>query len=304
MTGLLVGSSMVTFLSPLQDHVRRMLHMADRSWGAAVVSLVQLTVTATVMLCLVRLGAQPGIIVFSGLAVANLISLTVGVCLARPGRRPPIDDQISAAHLARKGKWFVLMGILPTASGLAAAHLVVQLAGAEALGFSEAARVVAQPLIVLATGLTAVTGPRSMESARAMRLDLARRIERPFVAVVAVATCVYLLAFGTAAPWNPIAAVVGSGYEIPGLVALTVVSNSIGVLSWPYRVELMAGAQEVTLTKFEGLSGVLVVLVAALTGALLKSYAKPFGLFVYVCGAWIFLRSARHKIYSPGPSIT
>jgi hypothetical protein len=80
--------------SPLQDHIRRLLHQAGWSFGAALVSLLQLAVVLTCVVAFHTAGLTALYIPPLALGTANLLSLAAGVVLARrragPGPAAPI----------------------------------------------------------------------------------------------------------------------------------------------------------------------------------------------------------------------
>ncbi len=73
------------------------------------------------------------------------------------------------------------MAMIPFGTSFVGVLLIVELAGPEAMGFAEAARVAAQPILVLATGLSAVLGPRGMEAAIRRTRPQAQKVLRLFL---------------------------------------------------------------------------------------------------------------------------
>src|SRR5215210_6370062 len=109
-------------------------------------------------------GADVWWIPFGALAFANVLSLTFGLVAA--GRMTkPVQSPVSFRSVMRSGRWLLLVGLLPTGSAFLAAVLVSRFSSTETLGYAEAARVLGQPILVLALGISASLGPRSMEAA-------------------------------------------------------------------------------------------------------------------------------------------
>ena len=73
--GLAVSMAAAAMLSPLQDHVRRMLHQAAQSWWAALVSLVQFAVAVGGVISLLAADVGTLVVPFTALTAANAIYL-------------------------------------------------------------------------------------------------------------------------------------------------------------------------------------------------------------------------------------
>src|SRR5262249_30800921 len=89
-----VGGMGVVILSPIQDHVRRILHQAFRSPPAMEVSSVQLLVAVAAVAAMDVAHLDPLFIPLAALALANGVSLCVGLLFAWLDRgdgtsRPP-----------------------------------------------------------------------------------------------------------------------------------------------------------------------------------------------------------------------
>ncbi|MDJ0954380.1 MAG: hypothetical protein QNJ81_11945, partial [Acidimicrobiia bacterium] len=162
--GLSITAAITTVLSPLQDHMRRLLHIAEMSWQAAAVSGVQFVGVVVSLGVMLAVDAPVAVMPFGSLAIANALSLTTGLILGDVRHQKPLDTPLRFGTLAREGRWLLTQSIVPNVAHFAVAAIIAALAGAEALGYAEAARVVAQPVLVLATGLTAVLAPRAMEA--------------------------------------------------------------------------------------------------------------------------------------------
>ncbi|MBW3660100.1 MAG: hypothetical protein KY397_00510 [Gemmatimonadetes bacterium] len=285
-------------LSPVQDHVRRMLHSGGLSWGAAAVSAVQLVVAAAALGFLHASGIPAIWIPFGALAVANLCSLALGVAWARRGASPLPAGEASYRFmdLARSGSWLLGGGVLNPASGFVAAAIVSRLASAAALGYAEAARVVAQPIWVLAVGLSSVMGPQSMEAAGAGRRARARDARRAFLWPILGVGALTLAWLGPDWTLNPLAWLLPSAYAVEGLVAASIVAQTLAATIFPYRSELLGARKESTFTRIEILGAVARLAVSA-TASFVRAFAIPLGILAVWAVRWIGVRRALRPVY-------
>jgi O-antigen/teichoic acid export membrane protein len=260
-------------LMSAQAHIRRTLHIAHHSWRAATISIVQLVVTGTAVATLVLLGVSDALIPFGALGTAAVVSFVTGYALAASLRQTG-GESLHWTELTKSGRWLLVTGIAPNVANFAIAAIVGSLAGLEALGYAEAARLVAQPLIVLAVGLNASLGPRSMEAASQRDRPKARRVSRLFVGVIAAAALGYLVIAGGPWPWNPLMVLIPQAYVIPGLVAVTVIASTMAGAVMPNQRELYGGRYEKRLALVDVVAasaGVLTSITASVTGA----FARP-----------------------------
>jgi hypothetical protein len=142
---------------------------------------------------------------------------------------------------------------------LAAAAIITILSGPALVGYAEAARIVAQPIAVLASGLSAVLGPPAMEAAAVRDAQRARRPRLMFTVLLFAAAGAYLLFVGIPWAFNPMQVLVPAAYTIDGLAAFTIVVA--GTFAWEVlpTLELNVAQREVHV-------------------ALLALIATPFGL--------------------------
>ena len=293
---LAVTTAVCTFLSPVQDHVRRMLHFAGRSWRAAAVSVVQLMVCVVGLLLAPRLSIPGAWVPFGVLALANAVSLSAGLLFSAEGRAHPALDRPSLRGMLRSGTWFVVLRLLPGVANFVSGALVSRLAGAAALGYVEAARVAGQPLLVLATGLSGVLGPRLMESGTDRRLDRARSLSRLFQLLVLACGVPYIAWIGV--PWilNPMPKILPNAYVVWGLLPLMAIAQLVEGLLPAYRAQLMGADRGKTLVSLEGPACALQCLVAATAGAT-GAFAKPLGMLAQSTLGFGLLRWARDRLY-------
>lgn len=297
---LVITSGVTAVISPIQDHIRKLFHIADHSWLAAVVSTVQATVAVVSVVAMVVADIPAPWIPFGALAIANAVSLTVAWILAlrvdATGGRPRLHFR----ELASSGRWILLQSLAPSIAGFIVAAVIVRLAGPEALGYAEAARIVAQPVIVLATGLTAVLAPRIMEASMLVNLAAAKRLQRIYLALVLLAGAGYLVVAGTSWGLNPMRYLVPAAYVIPGLVAFTVVTNMFTAAEFLQINELLGARLEKSLMIISFVASPILVAVsfsAAVTG----SFARALGELIE---AWVRLGAQGwrlHRHYAEDP---
>ena len=291
----------LAFLSPIQDHLRAMLHSGDASWIAVAVSATQLVTVAIALVALSWLEVPAPWLPFGALAIANLVSLTVGLVAIRRDRKPSVSTGYRFAELVVPGRWLTAGGRLSPAAGFAAAAVVSRLAGADALGYAEAARVVAQPIWVLAVGLSSVMRPKSMEAARRRARGEARAISRTFVASIALAGAGCMAVFGPPWRWNPLLWLLPNAYVIGGLTLLTLLSQTVAGVLFPYRSELIGAGRADATTKIELGAGVVRVGVA-LTAATTHAYAIPLSFLTAGIVRGLVYRRLLDRLYAePAP---
>ena len=275
--------------STLQDHVRRVLHMAEAHWRAAMVSLVQLMAIACSLAVLELTRVRPVWRPFAALTVANLVSLSIGYALSRRDLRSMTTPRYRRMALARSGQWLLMVELATSGALFLSSTIITRLAGAEALGYAESARIVAQPLYVLTIGLSASLWPRSMEAGAGRSRQAARHIARLTAAVMLVAGVLYGAA--TIVPWwaNPLGTLLPQAYAVEGLVGLSVLAFVVVGVSFPPRTELVGAGMEKPLAGVAVLAGVLQC-AAAFSALWVGPFARPIGLMLFasvlVLGCW------------------
>ena len=277
---LAITTGLTTLLWPTQDHVRRMLHIADRSWAAAAVSTVQFSVMALSIGVLIFLDVDDGWIPFGALAIANAVSIFVGLILARPsGGIRPAPERLRLRSLTKSGVWLMLGLGIPPVTAFAAASIIFFAAGPEALGFAEAARIAAHPVIVLGTGLGYVMGPRIMRGAIAGDIAVSRHNHRRFNGFLVMAAVGYALVVGWQWVGNPMAYLVPEAYVIKWLVVVTITANLFLAAVVLVLQELTAARKARTIAIVSMVSAPLQLLAAA-TAGVTEAFARPLSLIV------------------------
>ncbi len=295
---LAVTGTAAAVLSPLQDHLRRVLHLAGASWLATLVSTIQLVAVMAGLGLLHLMGTPAAWTPFGALAVANGISLSAGLVFSL---RRPAAQRIPRAHLStlvRSGRWLLPVELAPTFAGLVVAILITHLASPDALGYAEAARIVAQPLFVGAVGLGAVLGPRSLEAGATGDAAYGQRIARWYtICLVAGGSAYGVIALQ---PWtaNPLESLVPDAYVVPGLVANSLAAYAVLGMLPPYRYELIGGRREGLVGRFAICAGLLQCTVG-LSAAVIGAHARPVALLVGSALLWISYRLRRVDLYRP-----
>lgn len=277
---LALTCALATFISPIQDHLRRMLHVAGESWRAVAVAVVQLAGVLVAVVGMTVAGVAPVWVPFGSLVIANLISLCVGLLLSlrellADGPQAPISTE----RLLHSGRPLLLIGILPSAASFAVSWLVAALAGAATLGLVEAGRIVSQPVQVLQVGLGGVLGPRATRASSQRDERTARRVVRQFRTLILAAGFAWLVVVGLPGPWNPLPALLPNAYVLPGIVAAWILGLTLMNLSEGLRLVLFGARRERQVVRAE-LEGNAARLAVAGGVPLLGGYAVPLGLAV------------------------
>jgi O-antigen/teichoic acid export membrane protein len=295
-TSLACTSLACAIVSPMQDHLRRLLHFAGLSWRAAAMSGLHLAVTLGGLFVGTSVGLPAAWVPLGALALGNVLSLLLGIRLASGRRDFAGLEPLALLDLFRFGRWLTLVGLTPILARFASGVLVTHLASAATLGYVEAARVVSQPLFVLMLGLSFPLAPQMMEAAATRSTDLARLASRPFKTIIVVSGLLYLLVVGLQWRFNPVSYLVPKAYVVIGVVPLLIVVQILQGLLHPSRTELTGARQPRTLLRLELVTSSMLCLASAGAGTL-GAFAVPLGGLVQsLAGLWLFER-ARRRIY-------
>jgi O-antigen/teichoic acid export membrane protein len=295
---LLWTAAVCSFLSPIQDHLRRMLHIGGRSWMAALLSLVQLAVSGIAIASMLYAEVPGWWIPFGALSIANLASLAVGLVLLRHELgRGMLGRHLALPELLRSGRWLLLKGLAGPAAGFAAAVIVSHVAGAVALGYAEGARIVGRPVLVFTTGFAAVLGPQSVEAGQKRDRLMGHQVSRTYHGLIGVGALFYFSIAGFDVPWNPLAYLIPNAYEITGLAALTLIATTLSCTLFPQRSELLGGRRAAALARIEVLSSLPKLLIAA-SASVTLAFAIPLGLLAQALFRWDGYRRELRKMYA------
>lgn len=287
-TALTVTAALCAVISPLQDHLRRMLHVAGQSAAAMHVSAIHLALMAVGVAAGLQMERHREWVPFGALTAANVVSLAAGLLFLRgAGKARRQDPELAMHALLRTGRWLVLASLIGPAAAFVVAAVVGHLAGVAALGLAESARVIGGPVTVLATGLWAVLGPRSIRMARAGLPMEASRVATRFHVMVMAAGGLYLAWVGFRWALNPLAVLVPRPYAVPGLAAAAIVAAVVHGGVFARRSELVGLERARTIARIDVMGAVLRVALAASA-----TLVGPFALAVAMVGQAVFRRTA------------
>jgi len=295
---LALTSVVCSMVSPLQDHVRRTLHMASRSWFATVVSLVQLMGVGASLVVLTVVGLAEPWRPFTALALANTVSLSVGIALARREASGSLP-RFAIRPLARSGGWLLISHVSMAGGFFASTAIVTAVAGRGAVGQAEAARLVAQPLFVLATALDSITWHLSMAAGERRDAAAAHRVARLFLGVLVLGGLMFALV--TATPWwgNPLARLLPEAYAVPGLALVSIGAFVVHASFLPFAYELY-GAGRRRVHSLAPVFGGLIQCAAALTAVWLGAFARPLAFGALSAAILMIYLPNRRRIYRAG----
>lgn len=293
---LLVTCGAAIVLSPIQDHVRKMLHIATMSWRAVSVSLVQFVAVGLAVTGAIAVDVPIAWIPFGALTVANVVSLTFARVMSQRSADQHLSEPLSFRELANQGVWLVLNAGAPAVAGFAIASIVVALASPEALGYAESARVVAQPVLVLAAGLTAVLSPRSMRAAIDVDLAKARHTSRAYLTIMAIGGLGYFAVAGWDWALNPMTYLVPSAYVVSGLVAVAVVANVMRSATFLQGSELLGARGERRLALIAWIVAPVAIGVS-FTAGVTGAFARPLSVIASAGTRYVLQARGLHTVY-------
>jgi O-antigen/teichoic acid export membrane protein len=291
--------------SPLQDHIRRLLHQAGWSVGAALVSLIQLSIVVTCVVGLHTAGMTALYVPPLALGTANLLSLGAGVLLARRRAGPGPAAPLRLDRATRMGGWLLGAGVADRATQFACLAMLSLFVGNVGVGQYEATRVAAQPVLVFALGVLSVYRRPIMRGAQQLRRHEARNATRVFTALVYGAALLY--AAGVAVDWsaNPLTRLTPAAYDRGGFLLAVLVATAVTATAMAPTTELVgSGRGRAYARQIVGQAVVLVVLcfVALLAGAGVFAWPLALGGRGVLLG--IMLRRETRRIYRPPATAT
>jgi O-antigen/teichoic acid export membrane protein len=281
---LLVGAGAlgVATFSPVQDHIRRVQHQAGRSSRAMQVSVVQLVAAVASLVALRVLGVAAIAIPLAALAIANLLSLSFGVLVARHDGEEGDPAAPPLGGLVRLGGWLVIGTQSEQLGNFVAVALLGAIAGAAPVGQLEAARQLTQPLFVLAIGIQSVLRPRVMAAAQHGDRASARRLIVGYASVIAACGLAYLVVAGARWPHNPLVELFPNAYDQPGMVAAFIGATVVALIMPMIGIQAIATGQHRSIARLSVSNQVVylggVLLLAGSIGAL----AVPAATVLYV----------------------
>lgn len=263
----------VSTASPLQDHIRRMLHIGYDSWGAARVSLVQLLVVLAMAGLALGLDLQShSWVPFVALGVANCVSGLLGLLHVQRAAIHRQDRVVWPGSRASFifGRELALSCLVTYGSAAAALGIVIAAAGSTDAGEAEGARVLAQPITVIAVGLASALGADLMKAAGSTDVNRLRRYVATILGLLFGLTCAWTALTFRAWSWSPLPRLAPSAYVVPGLLLLTVPSEVIRYSS-SFGVQIAQALDGLrnyaAVSVLSSLAGLVVVAVLAKHGA-------------------------------------
>jgi hypothetical protein len=189
-----------------------------------------------------------------------------------------------------------MLGLLDAGTTFAVAAVVLRIAGAAALGYAEAARIAANPVMVLAWGLSAVLGPRSVRAGRELNAEQARHISRTFAGILAAVGAASLALFTADWGGNPMAWLLPNAYVLPGLAGFSILAYLANGFGYPFWWELLGGRLERSIAKAEIRASVVRTLLAG-SAEFTHAYAVPLSLFGFGVARLVGFHRVRMVMY-------
>ena len=300
---LAITTVITGILSPIQDHIRRVMHQAGQSWLAALTSSTQLAVAAAIITIGVFVDVDKAWIPFGSLVMANTVSIGVGLLLARGRAEPATGEPYVLSELATSGRWLAGYGLVPVVSTFLVAAIVDVTAGSDFLGFAEAARVAGRPLLVFMTGVSAVLNPRAFVAGRDRDRPAGARLARVGHLIVLGPGAVVLLWLGLEWAGNPMAWLVENAYTVEFLVVITIAANILWGFLFVEEAQLIGGRREVDIFRIYLIGG-LVQVAIAFTAVWTESFAVPLAYIGFGVVRVFGFRGALRRLYEPGDDET
>lgn len=267
--GLALTLALTTIVSPIQDHARQLLHLSHRSWHAASSSVVFAAVISIFVFSQWH-SPQHATDLFLYLLLANVLSLIPGIATATRHRFRPNQ---SLAGLARKrGIWLLAAALTPVVVTYLSRYVVARFASYADAGFAEAARTLAAPVLILASGLISAFRRQLL---REGQLASRRTWELAIRATVLVTGLFWwlVLAFG------PISAFVQeqtpAAYVLPGLLGLAVLSMALVAINKTSEVALLGAELDRRIFISQLAAATLRLVIIAPLTLMLGAYALP-----------------------------
>jgi O-antigen/teichoic acid export membrane protein len=268
---LVVTAVAFTLISPVQDHIRRVLHTAGRSGQASLVSAANLVATA--VSAFVLLVIDPLWVAFGSMTIGNIFSCLVAIAFVKGQHR---TTPVSSRELVAIGRYLLVVGLSNSGGSYLAGTLVGTIAGPAALGYVEAARLVARPLDVSTQGVMAAMGPRLMVASANRDRDLVRGLSRTVYLAILAVSLGYIVLVATPIAWGIPRGLFPVAYEVSGLVLAMLLTQLVISATRPLQALLMGLRREISLAVLEVLAQIG-RLVASLSAVWIGAFGLPAG---------------------------
>lgn len=295
---LSVSATALSIFSPLQDHMRAMLHLSGRSWIAAATSGIHLVGTGVTLVLLYQ--DFPLLAPFGALTVGNVVSAGISMFWVLHLQAPKVAKP-TFGELRVLGGWLLATGFARTALGYGTRSIIGLMAGIPSLGFLEGSRIVAQPIFVITQGLIAQVGPKSTEAGAKRDSDAASRWRIRFGLLLSLVAVPYALVTAASWPANPFSELAPRAYAIPGLTATMLVAVWLTALLRPLKAEMLGARLQRPLAYLTIWLG-LVEIALAFTAFKIGAFAAPIGMTISAIFMAILLRRYLLSLYRPSPA--
>lgn len=296
-TGLVVTAVVMGVLSPNQDHVRRVLHQSYRSFVALLVSFIQLVVVSGVLGIAILADWPPTWVAFGALATANLVSTLAGLAMARIIGAGARKVRVALGEIVRFGRWLVVAFQTEQWAAFLALSILSWIAGTEALGEYEAARIVTQPIMVAAFGLQSVLRAPAMDAAMRGDGSAARRPTLTYLSVLAALGIGWAVVAGIEWPGNPLPDLFPNAYAQTGLVSALALSTVLLHAPPIFSLQILAARQERALLRLHLPNAPIEPTIALLLSTPLGSLMMPVAIAVERIVLFVRLRPVMRTIY-------
>lgn len=292
---LVASGALYSAMAPLQQHVRTVFHLGLRHWTASMLSFIRFVIVSTLIASGLATGIPPAFVPLGALGIADLlvVGLALGVTMRERVSTPLLLDR---KRLALSGRWLLAAAALGPAAGFGVSLAVAHFAGVSQLGFAEAARISAQPVLVLATGLAAVARPSVMRAAQDRRRQEAVGVRLRFQLSLTLGGAAYALALLLPAGLNPIRALIPAAFDIPGLALLSVAAAMINGSALLHRSELVAVDMTGSITSAEMRASIIRV-VAGASASVGKAWTVPLSFLLGGIVRFVTLSRRTQAVY-------
>jgi O-antigen/teichoic acid export membrane protein len=263
---------------------------------------------ATVVLVAVLDGrVHPAWIPFGAIAAGYALSGIVALFLTTPlmGIYQGLIERPEWVELSRVGRWLLLANLAAFGSDFVLVLIAKAALGPDVLGYAEAARVVARPVIVLGLGLAAVLGPRSVQAGMGPDPRAARSPRRVLWLFSCLGGLLYLPLVGLDWTLNPLPSILPNAYAVQGLVAVTIVGAIIFNFGLPWWYELLGARRQRELARTEMVASILKV-TTGLAASLFQAFTLPVAWGIAFTARGIGLDFYVRRLFnagSPGPTV-
>ena len=290
-----LGTLGLVFVSPMQDYVRRSFHLAERSWLATVVSGVQLI--SVIAIESVARWAGISVVMFPLiiLLLANCLSLITGLALAGRGafKGDPTPDPAISTRAA------VSSALLIYGASFVCSLLMARIAGTASVGYAEAARTAAQPVLVVGMGLSAAFSSRALGATLAGNRSAVWKVNGTFVGLLALATAGYAVPLFSGPTRDVLTGFVPAAYAVEGLLVATLIANLASSSTFLVKDQLLNGGLGGPMVRIDFIAASLPV-ITGLASAQLLAFARPVGLIGQHLMRLILYRGLWAGLFRPG----